>query len=723
MKKPKKAITKVFDILSTVIIVLLIICVLGNFQTTILGKKYNSIFGFSLFEVETGSMEGTIEIGDWIIVKVTDDVKYDDIVTFEQNGAIITHRIVEMYGTTIVTKGDSNNAKDKPITKDNVIGKVVKILPHFGILKKTLLNEKVLIFLFLLIIAANSIFNKELMDMIKEKLKLPIKQKNPSIAEEKVKELMSSAPASSETMLLSKVDVDFGNNNVITSLKDAFDESPDDPDISISANVSEAYEEKMEIDEQEETPSINNNETPIGNLPVEDSNDIEDEESFSFDFHVDESLLKDDEKQENETVSEEEDKYLAEDEAIDENIDDFATFDIDQSKKNKSAIIRTFIQEADALDNERYSSLDKDIAIISRQLGIQQSIEIGKNEMSIVNKNIALKKCLLRRYYAILLDTYEDDPVYKSTINKFIDFYIDTVYTKQYVYKGNDISSKATDRINYFYHVQFKEAKTDSKKKVINKIYVATNAILQIEISDNNAGVISKIFGSAKLELKNPTDSKKRFIQDQTRFAAASKLFDKKTNNNKLNLEVNRIDKTDLYLTQLKVNIKFSKIFSDYIIDKTYSDHIISEDFNQVQAIMISNLISNDMLSFSPKKKYVMSFTPSLYKKSKKLSTLLKIIGDEYSQNKSFILVDKIIYGTHLKDIYNLKASGYNFIFEIPRDDIKRLDTKKLKLLASYIVILDPLYTEGQKPMDIPGFSEEQIIYTNETLVKGVDKK
>ena len=49
-------------------------------------------------------------------------------------------------GGTYVTKGDANNSKDEPISKEQIVGKVVKIIPGFGIIRKTILNP---IFIFL----------------------------------------------------------------------------------------------------------------------------------------------------------------------------------------------------------------------------------------------------------------------------------------------------------------------------------------------------------------------------------------------------------------------------------------------------------------------------------------------------------------------------------------------------------------------------------------------
>ena len=78
-------------------------------------------------------MSGTIEIEDVILVKISQDVKKDDIVTFEDEGEIITHRIIKETDKGIVTKGDANNGEDmNDVPYEDLIGIVVKHIPIMG---------------------------------------------------------------------------------------------------------------------------------------------------------------------------------------------------------------------------------------------------------------------------------------------------------------------------------------------------------------------------------------------------------------------------------------------------------------------------------------------------------------------------------------------------------------------------------------------------------------
>ena len=119
-------IKKFLNIFLTIIIVIAIIIVIYSaVQSRVSGEPYTNILGYTLLEVVTGSMSGTIEIGDGVIVKLTDDVAENDIIVYEKNGQLITHRLISKEEVQLITQGDANNTQDEPITIDMVVGKVV----------------------------------------------------------------------------------------------------------------------------------------------------------------------------------------------------------------------------------------------------------------------------------------------------------------------------------------------------------------------------------------------------------------------------------------------------------------------------------------------------------------------------------------------------------------------------------------------------------------------
>ncbi len=137
--------TKILKILSkilnwaSVIIIGFLLIVVGwlSIDKFILKSRAPSIFGYSYFIVETGSMNGLdMNEGDLIFVKPADRYITGDIITFFQTESTkipTTHRIVKIEDGGFVTKGDANNTEDTVIvSQEMIVGKVVKVVPHVG---------------------------------------------------------------------------------------------------------------------------------------------------------------------------------------------------------------------------------------------------------------------------------------------------------------------------------------------------------------------------------------------------------------------------------------------------------------------------------------------------------------------------------------------------------------------------------------------------------------
>lgn len=148
MKYLEKFIKYFTDILLVIVIVAIIIALYSLMQLAIFNKNYVNYFGYTIFEVESGSMSPTINVDDMIVVKLGKDIKKGNIITYMQDDDFITHRVIEVLDDRLVTKGDYNNSEDKIIDKDVVLGKVVKVIPKFGVWREILLSPKIIILIF-----------------------------------------------------------------------------------------------------------------------------------------------------------------------------------------------------------------------------------------------------------------------------------------------------------------------------------------------------------------------------------------------------------------------------------------------------------------------------------------------------------------------------------------------------------------------------------------------
>lgn len=145
MNKFKNIQGLILNIIIFVLVIIAILVVYSFVQLNVLNREYTNVFGYSLFKTETGSMADTIEIGDIVIVKLGNAVKENDIITFKQDGNIITHRVIKMTENEIITKGDNNNSEDKPISESDIIGKVIFIINDVRVWQMVFADSQVII--------------------------------------------------------------------------------------------------------------------------------------------------------------------------------------------------------------------------------------------------------------------------------------------------------------------------------------------------------------------------------------------------------------------------------------------------------------------------------------------------------------------------------------------------------------------------------------------------
>ena len=278
-----KLINVVLDIAIFIFGVILLITLYNNIQVKILKNTYSSFFGYSIFGAQTGSMADAINAGDWIIVRNSNEIKVNDVVTYYRDGDFITHRVVEAYNGTYITKGDANNAKDEPISRDQIVGKVVKILPNFTVIQKVLFNPIVLIALIITLYLIGFLFKKknnisdeknennvskkilEFMDVILEKVKNSAKLKKEKLLEikkeNKIKEDKAFVEEKKEEIkpeIIKEEEVTqvINEENVVEQDEEALDKtmcfrmiSVDEDDID-DAYVDKSKVENFEVDEK-----------------------------------------------------------------------------------------------------------------------------------------------------------------------------------------------------------------------------------------------------------------------------------------------------------------------------------------------------------------------------------------------------------------------------------------------------------------------------------------
>lgn len=130
MQMPKK-VKKIWDTVTTVLVVLVVI-----FAVFLMGSR---LMGLRVFNVISGSMQPTYNVGDLLYVKTVDpdSVKVGDPITFVLNEDLVvaTHRVVQIdkENSHFITKGDANETEDAaPVHFNNLVGVPVFAIPLLG---------------------------------------------------------------------------------------------------------------------------------------------------------------------------------------------------------------------------------------------------------------------------------------------------------------------------------------------------------------------------------------------------------------------------------------------------------------------------------------------------------------------------------------------------------------------------------------------------------------
>lgn len=99
----------------------------------LLKDKMPMPFGYGMSVVLSGSMESRLSVDDLVIIKATDDYTVNDIVLYQEGESLVIHRIIEIDGDTVTTKGDANNVADEPISKSQIKGVLVYDIAGLGV--------------------------------------------------------------------------------------------------------------------------------------------------------------------------------------------------------------------------------------------------------------------------------------------------------------------------------------------------------------------------------------------------------------------------------------------------------------------------------------------------------------------------------------------------------------------------------------------------------------
>lgn len=128
--------TRLFSCLSVIISICLILILAFNLYfplaRRISGQDYPSLFGWRQAVVLTSSMLPTLAAGDLILIHEAASYEPGDILTYQTEGSLITHRLQAVDPAGFVLQGDANLSADRPVQPQQILGRMVLRIPAIG---------------------------------------------------------------------------------------------------------------------------------------------------------------------------------------------------------------------------------------------------------------------------------------------------------------------------------------------------------------------------------------------------------------------------------------------------------------------------------------------------------------------------------------------------------------------------------------------------------------
>lgn len=301
---------------------------------------------------------------------------------------------------------------------------------------------------------------------------------------------------------------------------------------------------------------------------------------------------------------------------------------------------------------------------------------------------------------------------YVELTKKQINFYIKSVFENKYNKEYCNLFIEKYINVRYYDFYEFDIEINTTRKKVIEQLKRTQEDIIYNNISDKELIEQMRVFFYYVLyfdnvlyykNLKNIIGKiaklKKRILnKENVEFEDLlynkMKEFEKEKNDliekfesEKFYLKIsNYPEKINIFRVNLKYNINFPPLYSEFAIEKAFNTGIINEDKLEIEYYLTVIQILKDLIKQNFKKIYIVEFASSLLEKSKKLKGLLNIIDNSGIKDKICLKIKYEDFNKKKEDIYNLMREGYRFAIII--DNSFEVDYKNIQCLEMFKYII-----------------------------------
>jgi len=373
----------------------------------------------------------------------------------------------------------------------------------------------------------------------------------------------------------------------------------------------------------------------------------------------------------------------------------FRMVSVDKSElENTSIIVEPEEEKEDVTpilnEDETEDAIQQNLAILSKK---------RRKFKNVLEKTMFIKSEEINEILNVLTN-YEKSKTNEATIkDTFLKTYIDAKYYNycgdvNVEYNGRNMATRIDSAFKELSNKMIEQYKGSDtryadKVKKYNKLFTLVMSLEQAFLVIDDLQVKretykNKILKQLSGEVFTPQLLKEminKIIKIQKTHSAMIKYILNKLETNMFELKYNDLSIKNVYGLELEHNINFSKVYSDYVVDKTYSEGIIAEDKIAVLMQLLLVQIVKDMFQADFNKKYILYIPESLYAKENKLYNIFELFEDEYAKNSIIVLTQYNSLTKYKKVIKNFKKDGYHFAVDLEMEKIKSKDLGMIEIM------------------------------------------
>lgn len=277
---------------------------------------------------------------------------------------------------------------------------------------------------------------------------------------------------------------------------------------------------------------------------------------------------------------------------------------------------------------------------------------------NIAKEYIDFSKKNINKYLKMILEKYYD----KEIVSSLLETYINVRYYNYYEAKCK--SQEAN--INYYMKLKTIELTNNQTEKFIFKTKTTFYLFKYILYFDNVSkydDLKEKINEIEKYRQNTLELEKSSFIDDMLKLVKENEKRKQKYlesfKSNHFEIKIEQTNKKKVYNVYLTNTIKFNKIYSNYSINKVYTNGIVNEQKLFITYYQITKQILENAIEGIFEKEYIVAFPCSILEKEQKTNRLINIINDELIKNNLIIKFTYSDYITNKEIITKWIKEGY----------------------------------------------------------------